>query len=109
MNKRFERRKWGWYLTILDRKYFKIKILRFRTGKACSMQYHNDRSEMWLFLSGYGEMRTGEAKSQRVLIDPGTYVIISPKQKHQYVAVTKSLVVEIQYGSQCTEEDIIRV
>ena len=80
---RFVRRKWGWYLTLLDRKHFKIKLLRFKRGGNLSMQYHNLRKELWLFLV------TGE------------YREIPEQTMHTYYALKPTYVLEIQFGEKC--------
>lgn len=91
---RFVRRKWGWYLTILDRAFFKVKILRFSKNRKLSNQYHHLRNELWLFLSG---------------IHAGQWMQIPRGELHTYFAKRPTYVLEIQYGEKCVEEDIVRV
>lgn len=102
---RFARRSWGWYLTLIDRKHFKVKLLRFRKGQACSLQYHEERSELWLFLKGKGKFTRGTS-----LRDTGEneWQIVPQGVSHRYLAVLPTLVLEIQYGDKCDERDIIR-
>lgn len=50
--KRFVFRKWGWYLILLNHKKFKVKLLRFKKNGRLSLQYHNKRNELWLYLNG---------------------------------------------------------
>lgn len=92
---RLVKRKWGWYWTILDRKHFKVKLLRFSPGKELSIQYHKQRSELWLFL-------TGDHK--------GEYWLIKPGDVHTYYADKKAVwMIEVQFGEQCVERDIVRL
>ena len=88
------KRKWGHYLTILDRARFKVKILRFKTGGKLSKQYHRKRNELWLFLSG---------------VHTGTYRYFPAGTLHTYRALKITYVLEIQYGEYCKESDIVRV
>lgn len=114
-NGRLVKRKWGWYWTILDRKHFKMKLLRFKKDGALSMQYHRFRDELWLFLSGTGkfilnphERRSDDPSGEfraygDSVIKVGTYAL------HQYIAEIPSWIIEVQYGERCVEEDIVRV
>ena len=106
--KRFCRRPWGWWLVLLDRKHFKVKLLRFRRGGKLSMQYHNYREEVWLILSGFGEFLAPNATLGNAL-QTGAAIRFGEKQWHQYVAHKPTYVLEIQYGEKCIEEDIVRV
>lgn len=99
---RFSNRKWGWYLTLLDFGRFKVKILKFRKGRACSKQYHNLRNELWLFLKGDGYFNGR-------YINAGKWRAVHRKRKHQYVAIKSTWVLEIQYGDNCIENDIVRL
>lgn len=91
IGKRLVFRTWGWYLTLLDRKHFKVKLLRFRAASRMSRQYHNLRNELWLFLN------TGEFRE------------IPARKLHTYRPRKTTYVLEIQYGEKCDEEDIVRI
>lgn len=99
---RFVYRTWGWYLVLINRKHFKVKILCFDKDSSCSKQYHNYRNELWLFLKGCGHLN-------RKPIEAGEWAVIEAQNTHQYVAQKKTYVIEIQYGEKCTEEDIVRI
>lgn len=88
------KRTWGYYITLLDRKHFKVKMLRFNKGGQLSRQYHKNRSELWLFLTGN---------------DKGNYKVIQRFEMHTYYALSKTWILEIQYGESCQEKDIVRV
>lgn len=103
---KFVRRSWGYYITLLDRKHFKVKILRFRAGKSCSLQYHKHRYELWLFLSGLGGFKRGTELQK---IGAGDYKSVGRRVEHKYIAENATTVLEIQYGALCDESDIVRV
>jgi hypothetical protein len=90
---RFKRRQWGWWLVLLDRKHFKVKLLRFNGKRRMSRQYHRNRNELWLFLSGN---KSGKWRQHYKM------------KEHTYTG-PKAYVLEIQYGARCIEEDIVRV
>lgn len=105
----FSRRKWGWYLTLIDRKYFKVKILRFRQHAFCSMQKHKLRDEMWLFLSGRGCLVQKEDGRQATHFPVmGDFIEVLRGHWHQFTAYRPTTVLEIQYGDKCDEGDIER-
>jgi mannose-6-phosphate isomerase-like protein (cupin superfamily) len=86
-------RTWGWYLVLLNRKRFKVKLLRFNGKRRMSRQYHKFRNELWLFLTGAHK---------------GTWRKHHKRKEHTYTG-DKALVIEIQYGSKCEESDIVRL
>lgn len=103
---RLIRRAWGYYIVFLDRKHFKVKILRFNNGKACSRQFHRLRNELWLILSGSGTMYLdGDITSLR----SGDCASVPCDTFHQYTPCKNTTVLEIHYGEKCDEEDIVRV
>ncbi len=91
---RYVKRKWGYYITLLDRKHFKMKLLRFKKGGSLSIQKHYLRNELWVFLTGDHE---------------GNYYHIPVGEYHTYHAQKKTWVLEVQYGDYCLEHDIVRV
>lgn len=100
---------WGSYWTVLDKKTFKVKILSFNPEKECSMQRHRERNELWLFLSGTGKMlkKIGKQVVQQD-IRAGDWYHVPRGEWHQYKSEKATVVLEIQYGDKCEEEDIER-
>lgn len=105
-NNRLVKRKWGWYLTLLDRKHFKVKLLRFFNGGKLSKQFHRDRNELWLFLSGSGDLLHDK---NMIRCYPGFYELVEELDIHQFSANKTTYILEIQYGERCDEGDIVRV
>ena len=103
---RFVRRSWGWYFVLLNHRQFKVKLLRFKKEGKLSNQYHNHRSELWLFLQGLGTFFVGECRS---IIGSGEWNNITVRTPHGFVALIPTYVLEIQYGESCNEEDIVRI
>lgn len=99
---RFARRPWGFWIVLLSRRNFKVKLLRFRKGGAISLQRHSHRHELWLFLSGRGHMAYTTPPIA------GDYKMIRRFSKHQYRAEKATWILEIQYGEHCLESDIER-
>jgi len=106
------KRKWGYYLTLISREHFKVKLLWFRSGDNCSMQRHKYRNEVWCFLYGLGAMlRSVNGKSGSIEmkhVGGGHCSDVPVDTWHQYRAYRNTLVLEIQYGEKCAEDDIER-
>lgn len=106
----FSKRKWGWYLTLLSDRYFKVKLLYFRKHGQISLQRHEHRDETWCFLFGEGNLtRHFNDQVEAILhAQKGDSYIIPKRDWHHYKAHKPTLVLEVQSGGRCDEEDIIR-
>lgn len=109
--KRLCRRSWGWWFVLLDRKHFKVKLLRFHDQGRLSKQYHNLRGELWLFLSGYGRFWRGGKEDDYGYFEAkcGDSILVERKYLHRYEAFKTTWVLEVQYGDECKESDIVRI
>lgn len=99
-------KRWGWMLTLLKAKRFKVKLLYFKEGGSISEQRHKHRSELWLFV--FGEMQR-QLKGSTVKYKKGLWALIGQREWHKFTALKPSLVLEIQFGTSCTERDIERI
>lgn len=107
-------RDWGYYRVLHeDGATTKVKELTVEPGKRLSMQRHENRSEYWLVTEGIATVYTINISSDAELI--GTFkkhqsIKIDKDQWHQLANETKDpcKIVEIQFGSNCVEEDIYR-
>ena len=107
---RYIKSKWGSHLTLLDRKRFKVKILHFNAMYSCSLQRHEKRSELWLFLSGSGSfLKMKEGRKTRDAIVAGDYALVDKHEFHRFTAEQSTWVLEVQFGDKCDEEDITRI
>jgi mannose-1-phosphate guanylyltransferase len=107
----YEERRWGWY-RVLDYTRFEngtkalTKRVRVMAGKNLSYQIHNKRSEVWTIVSGQGELVLNE---EFYLVKPGDVLKIPIQARHGVKAITDLEFIEVQTGSELTEEDIIRI
>lgn len=102
---RLKRRNWGVWAIMFQRKHFKIKLLRFKKGGALSMQKHQLRNELWLFLKGGGILEVERQFKKR---SKGDSENIPVNNWHQFSAEKATWILEIQYGIMCSEKDIER-
>jgi cytidyltransferase-like protein len=108
-------RQWGYYRVLHENgNEVKVKELTVDPGKRLSMQRHKERSEHWFVAEGVATVYT---------IDKGStdYELHGVYPKHKYLHINREewhmlanetehplKVVEIQYGTNCVEEDIER-
>lgn len=102
-------RTWGWYLVLLDRKHFKVKLLRFKKWSELSFQRHFHRGEAWCVLRGIGNKGDCEDGFFTGVLSSGDYWHIGKERWHKFQATTVTWILEVQYGEKCVEEDIVRL
>lgn len=100
----FSRRPWGWFITLLKGKEYKVKILCFKKGGAISHQRHYYRHEVWCFLTGGGEFLLNDTKTIK---KSGFSAVVKEKDWHKFTATRRTYVLEVQTGI-CDETDIER-
>ena len=107
-------RDWG-YWRVLDHKPeqgYKVKELVIYPGKSLSDQKHFKRSEQWIILEGTVDMTTEwNSVTSSVLLEPHRlpYEIgIEVWHKPSNPGKQNAHILEIQWGSECVEEDIER-
>lgn len=107
-------RGWGYYRVIHENgNEVKVKELTVEPGNHLSMQKHNKRSELWFVAEGEASLYTLNRSTDAEKI--GTYckfstLHINCNDWHQLANEgTEPLkIIEIQYGEECFEEDIVR-
>jgi mannose-6-phosphate isomerase-like protein (cupin superfamily) len=107
-------RKWGYYRVLhSDGPSLKVKELVVEPGKSLSVQKHNLRSEHWIVSEGIATVNYGDhpAALSTTKLEKHDEIHISVGKWHQLVNETNNEVriVEIQFGVNCIEEDIIRI
>ena len=107
----YEQRRWGDY-RVLEYKQSNetsslVKRVRIEAGKSLSYQYHNERSEIWVIVSGKGILTLDGVDS---VASPGSVIHIPKGAKHTLLAATDFEFIEVQLGEgELEEEDIVRI
>jgi len=107
-------RSWGYYRVLhQDGKEVKVKEITVDPGKRLSLQKHNRRSELWFVTTGQATVYTLDSSSDIELMGifgRQQHIWIARNQWHQLSNEgTEPLrLVEIQYGDDCIEDDIVR-
>lgn len=106
-------RAWGYYRVLHEVEGCKVKELTVEPKQSLSMQQHKKRSEHWLVTEGKCKVTridkdSGEEYSE--VFKKHDTIDIDVKEWHQLSNpyANPCRVVEIQYGKQCVEEDIVR-
>lgn len=107
-------REWGYYRVLHEaNKNVKVKELTVEPGKNLSMQRHSHRLEKWFVAEGTATLYTINRSSDEELV--GTYkqfdtIHINVNQWHKLSNHSSEplKIIEIQYGTECVEEDIER-
>lgn len=104
-------RPWGWYRVLDDKPGYKVKELVIEPGKSLSMQKHNKRNEHWYILKGQCDIKTQFYDDTTIIFksENETYTIAAGVW-HQGQNNYKEYchILEVQHGSECSEEDIER-
>ena len=106
-------RHWGYYRVLHEVPGTKVKELTVDPGKSLSMQRHEYRSEYWHIASGscvVNSMTESGYQMPPAILKEHNFYKVPKKEWHQLTNPfdVPCKVVEIQYGEQCTEEDIER-
>ena len=107
-------RAWGYYRILHQQgSTVKVKELTVNPGQRLSMQRHHQRAEHWFVAEGQASVYTINRKSDVDLLgtyNPWQHMHILNNEWHQLCNETDQplKVIEIQYGTNCVEEDIER-
>ena len=107
-------RPWGYYKVLHNELgVVKVKELVVMPGKRLSMQKHYNRAEHWFITKGVATVYTINGSTDLELL--GEFKMfdklhIDKEEWHQLANETESplKIIEIQYGSECLEDDIER-
>jgi mannose-1-phosphate guanylyltransferase len=101
-----EKRPWGFFETLCDEDYYKVKKICVNSNQSFSLQYHNHRWEDWIVVEGNGVINDG-CEVRNCII--GDRFHIPPKNIHRATAGPDGLTfIEVQRGV-CDENDIVRL
>ncbi len=100
-------RPWGYYETIAEEGFFKVKKISVNPGSSLSLQLHQFRSEHWVVIKGQAKVQNGE---DLINLEVNQATFIPAKTKHRLTNESDQIleIVEIQIGSYLGEDDITR-
>ena len=107
-------RQWGYYRVLHEVPGMKVKELTVEPGKSLSMQRHEKRAEYWIVSEGTVVVNS--------MLDQGYHLPPQTLTRHMEYHVplggwhqltnpfdVPAKIVEIQYGNECIEDDILRL
>ena len=103
-----ETRPWGTWTILHEGEGFKVKLIEVKPGHRLSLQYHHQRSEVWVAVAGCPRAtvggRTFDLAARQTAIIPVRTVhrLGNPGDE-------PALIVEIQQGGYLGEDDIVRL
>ncbi|MHB1316811.1 MAG: phosphomannose isomerase type II C-terminal cupin domain [Minisyncoccota bacterium] len=99
-------RPWGFFDEFVSNTPCTVKIITVNPGESLSLQYHKNRSEFWVILSGSGFVTVGDTKTPA---KEGDRFNVDINTNHRVEAGTKPVVfLEISTGH-FDENDIVRL
>jgi len=105
-------REWGWYRVLDEKPGYKVKELVILPGKSLSDQKHQIRNEHWYVLSGICHLTTEYQGRKSVInlhpLNNGYIIGKGTWHKARNDTAQPCHILEVQYGEQCVEEDIVR-
>lgn len=105
---RSETRPWGSWTVLHEGEGFKVKLIEVRPGQRLSLQYHHQRSEVWVGVAGRASAtidgRSFDLVAQQTATIPRLAVHRLGNPGKETV-----LIVEIQQGEYLGEDDIVRL
>ena len=101
----YEERAWGDFKILDMYKNSLVKHLFIKKGEHISYQKHNHRNEIWTIVDGIGEFVLNEEIKK---VKSGDVLMIKQGDKHALKAVEDLHFIEVQIGTELSEDDIER-
>ena len=108
-----EERLWGSFYNLFEQEQVKVKELIVAPGKGMSFQKHFKRSEIWMVSKGsciVNYSKDDPDNKQNIELNRFDHYLVPVGEWHQITNPFKNTchIIEIQYGEECVEEDILR-
>lgn len=100
-------RPWGFYISSIEDKKWKVKLICVNPKQSLSLQKHKFRSEHWVVVKGEASLEINQNKFN-LSINESTYIPIGAKHRLSNPGSKPLLLIEVQSGSYLGEDDIIR-
>jgi mannose-1-phosphate guanylyltransferase/mannose-6-phosphate isomerase len=100
---------WGSFSLLETGDGFKVKRLDVLPGARLSNQYHQHRSEHWFVVAGTASVWLDE---KEITLQPGDNLDIPQLSRHRLSNPSqdvKLVLIEVQHGPRCEEDDIVRL
>jgi len=100
-------RPWGYYISTIENKNWKVKLIFVKPYESLSLQKHKYRAEHWVVVGGKAKIEINN-KIFSLSNNESTYIPIGVKHRLSNPSSEPLLLIEVQSGSYLGEDDIIR-
>lgn len=99
---------WGYEEIIENNAHYVIKLLFFKCGECCSLQYHREKHETIYVLDGILSVLYGDIESEltEITLTNNEFIVIPPMKIHRSYGVTDCLCLE---SSTTQLDDVVRL
>ena len=101
-------RPWGWYDSIDEGSFFKVKRIKVNPGASLSLQKHHYRAEHWVVVKGIAEVSCS-GKTMILQESQSTYIPMGEIHRLSNPGSVPLEIIEVQTGSYLGEDDIVRI
>jgi mannose-6-phosphate isomerase-like protein (cupin superfamily) len=101
-------RPWGFYEGLERGERFQVKRIAVTPGASLSLQYHRQRAEHWVVVSGVAEVTCGDTVT-RLAEDESTYIPVGTPHRLANPGPELLEIIEVQSGDYLGEDDIVRL
>lgn len=103
-----DERPWGKFEVLLEEGTYKVKRITVKPKQRLSLQYHRQRSEVWVIVNGNGLVTRGD---EEINCTVGNYISIPSLAKHRVENIGDDdlIFIEVQNGTYLGEDDIVRL
>jgi len=101
-------RRWGFYKILHREEKYLVKEVTIKPEQSISLQYHNQRDELWNIISGTGVACIDDIN---YTCEEGSSFMINSSMVHKITntGITDLVFIEIQTGTILSENDIVRL
>jgi len=101
-------RRWGYYKILHKQEKYLVKEVTVKSGKSISLQYHNQRNELWNIISGTGIACVDNINYE---CEEGSSFMINSSVVHKITNTGNDdlVFIEVQTGAILSEGDIVRL
>jgi D-beta-D-heptose 7-phosphate kinase/D-beta-D-heptose 1-phosphate adenosyltransferase len=99
-------RPWGYMHTYKQDRHFWLKTINVSPNRRLSLQKHRHRAEFWICIEG---TVTAEVNGKKKTLKPGQHMAFKKGAVHRLSSKTGGTIVEVAYGNDVNEADIIRL
>jgi mannose-1-phosphate guanylyltransferase/mannose-6-phosphate isomerase len=100
-------RPWGWYDSIDEGGFFKVKRIQVKPGASLSLQMHHHRAEHWVVVKGTAQITCGD-KKLLLTENQSTFIPLGEAHRLANPGTIPLEIIEVQSGSYLGEDDIVR-